>query len=341
MRSAPTALAPSYAHLTALTDERGIFEHAEYETPRTEHGYCVDDVARALILVSREPNQTSRLDGLAETYLAFLEAALTRDGRFHNRMSPEGVFTDVPDTGDWWGRAVWALGEVSAVAPSPAHRRRARRAFARAATPRSVNMRAMAFAGVGAASVLRGRPDDAGARALLGAAASSIGPGRGTRWPWPEDRLRYGNGVIPQVLLLAGAGLGRRDLLERGLELLRFLLNAESAGGHLSVTGVQGRGPGELGQQQFDQQPIEPAAIAEACASAFEVTADPAWLVGLEAAWGWFTGRNDVGVELYEPSAGAGFDGLQPAGRNANRGAESTIAALMTQQLARRYDVMD
>jgi len=40
-----TALAPSYLHLMALTDERGIFEHAEYDLARREHGYCVDDVA--------------------------------------------------------------------------------------------------------------------------------------------------------------------------------------------------------------------------------------------------------------------------------------------------------
>jgi hypothetical protein len=341
VKTAPGALHTTFAHLAALTDERGVFEHAEYDEPRVEHGYCVDDVARALIVVCREPAQSAQLGELAEIYLAFLESALAPDGRFHNRMSPQGEFTDAPSTGDWWGRAVWALGEASAAAQSAEHRQRAGRAFARASSQRSGHLRAMAFAGVGAAAVLRGRHGTAGARALLDAAASAVGPGRGTRWPWPEDRLRYGNGVIPQVLLAAGAVLGRRDHLERGLDLLRFLLAAESAGGHLSLAGVNGRGPGELGHRQFDQQPIEAAAIAEACACAFEVTADPAWLVGLESAWGWFVGRNDVGVSLYDAATGAGFDGLQPSGRNENRGAESTLAALATQQLARRYGVLD
>ena len=56
-----TTLAPSFAHLSALTDDRGVFEHAEFDRARREHGYCVDDVARALIVVSREPEQTPEL----------------------------------------------------------------------------------------------------------------------------------------------------------------------------------------------------------------------------------------------------------------------------------------
>lgn len=336
-----TTRAPFFAHLSALTDERGIFEHAEYDLPRHEHGYCVDDVARALIVVARESDQTPELARLAETYLTFLERALQPDGGFHNRMSASGAFTDEPGTGDWWGRGIWALGELYAHARSIAHRRRAGRAFALASTRRSADVRAMAFAGLGAAAVLRGGTANAAAWALLDAGASAVGAGRGDRWPWPEDRLRYANGVLPHVLLAAGAQLGRRDHLERGLELLRFLLSIESAGGHLSVAGTVGRGPGERGQQLFDQQPIEAATIAEACAQAFEVTADPTWLVGLESAWGWFAGRNDVGVTLFDPAVGAGYDGLHREGRNENRGAESTIAALATYQLARRFGVLD
>ncbi|GAA1975788.1 hypothetical protein [Microbacterium pumilum] len=42
------------AHLAALTDTNGVFEHAEFERPRTDHGYCLDDAARALIVAARE-----------------------------------------------------------------------------------------------------------------------------------------------------------------------------------------------------------------------------------------------------------------------------------------------
>ncbi len=336
-----TTPAPSFAHLGALTDDRGVFEHAEFDRARREHGYCVDDVARALIVVSREPDQTPELAELAETYLRFLEDALESDGRFHNRMAVSGALTDAPGTGDWWGRGIWALGEVYSLARSTDHRRRAARAFALASAPRSADLRAMAFAGLGAAAVLQSGGVNHSARALLEDASAAVGDARSAVWSWPEDRLRYANAALAQVMIVAGSQLGRRDHLERGLGMLRFLLTVETAGEHLSVTGTAGRGPDELGRRQFDQQPIEPAAIAEACACAFEVTADRAWLVGLRRSWGWFVGRNDVGVSLFDPSTGAGFDGLSAAGRNENRGAESTIAALTTYQLARRFGVLD
>jgi len=334
------APAPSYAHLAALTDHRGIFEHADHATPRRHHGYCVDDVARALILVVREPDQTPELHDLAEIYLTFLESALQADGRFHNRMSESGAFADAPGVGDWWGRGVWAFGHAASYAHDAGHRDRAAVGFDCAASARSPALRSMAFAGLGAAARLDGDSADARARALLEDAVEAVRDSPDPAWPWPEPRLRYANGALPDLLLGAGAALSRPDLVDRGLRMLRFLLDLESAGGHLSVAGVGGRGP-EENHPVFDQQPIEVAALGEACFRAFEITGDPAWLVGVESAWGWFAGRNDAGVAMFDETVGSGYDGLEPDGRNENRGAESTIAALMTYQLARRAGVLE
>ena len=309
-----TTPAPSFAHLGALTDDRGVFEHAEFDRARREHGYCVDDVARALIVVSREPDQTPELAELAETYLRFLEDALESDGRFHNRMAVSGALTDAPGTGDWWGRGIWALGELYSLARSTDHRRRAARAFALASAPRSADLRAMAFAGLGAAAVLQSGGVNHSARALLEDASAAVGDARSAVWSWPEDRLRYANAALAQVMIVAGSQLGRRDHLERGLGMLRFLLTVETAGEHLSVTGTAGRGPDELGRRQFDQQPIEPAAIAEACACAFEVTADRAWLVGLEALLGLVRRPQRCRGEPVRPINGGGLRRAQRCG---------------------------
>jgi hypothetical protein len=92
---------------------------------------------------------------------------------------------------------------------------------------------------------------------------------------------------------------------------------------------------------QFDQQPIEVAALADACARAFDITADPAWREGVASAWGWFLGDNDASTAMFDPASGAGFDGLEAGGRNENRGAESTLAALSTYQQARRLGVLE
>jgi hypothetical protein len=105
------------------------------------------------------------------------------------------------------------------------------------------------------------------------------------------------------------------------------------------VTGTAGRGPGETGPF-FDQQPIEVATIADASARAYALRGDARWLEGVRRAWGWFVGENDIGVPMFDPRSGAGFDGLEPGGRNENRGAESTLAALGTAQHARELGIL-
>jgi hypothetical protein len=101
--------------------------------------------------------------------------------------------------------------------------------------------------------------------------------------------------------------------------------NVDPAGG-----GVHGNT-----RTQFDQQPIEVAALADACVTAAAVTGDPAWNAVVALAIGWFLGDNDVGVSMRDPDTGGGYDGLTEHGPNLNQGAESTLALISTLQHAR------
>jgi hypothetical protein len=334
--AADTVLGPVFDHLERLTDRHGLFEHALHSVPRPEHGYCLDDVARGLVVVCREPDPGPAVRRLAALYLDFTLAALHADGSCHNRMRVGGAWSDRPGVGDWWGRALSGLGVAAVRAPSAAMRARALDGFRTAARRRSPHGRAMAFAALGAGELLIGRPGEQCARALLGDAADAVGAGAGDPdWPWPEPCLRYGNGAVAEALLLAGAALPDPVLLASGLRLLDFLLRIETREGHLSVTPVGGRGPGDAGRG-YDQQPIEVATLADACARAYAVTGDPRWLAGVRLAWAWFLGDNDSGTAMFDPRTGGGYDGLQPQGRNLNQGAESTLAMLSTAQHARR-----
>lgn len=342
--SGPAVIAPPlpYSHLVALTDAQGLFEHALLDRPRAEHGYCVDDVSRALVVVAQEPEQTDDTRRLTERYLRFLEGAVEADGSAHNRLSPEGEWTDEAGLGDWWGRSVWAAGVVAASAELPLTRRRALKLFLRLAQRRSPYLRAMTFAALGAAEVLIERPSSAAAAELLADAVPMllVGSGSDSAWPWPEERLRYANGCIPEALLAAGEALENPPLLDRGFAALEFLLEVESREGLLSVTGVAGRAPGDRDVALFDQQPIEVAAIAAACARALTLEEDPLWRDGLAACWAWFHGVNDSATPMVDPATGAGYDGLERHGRNENRGAESTIAALHTSLVVRRAHLL-
>lgn len=326
-----------FDHLYRMSDDRGLFEHARYGDPRPEHGYCLDDVARALVVVSREPCPSPKLQALARRYLAFTVSAVQPDGACHNRMNSVGQWTDRPAAGDWWGRALWGLGVAAVHAPTAAMRGRALLGFRTAARRRSSYPRAMAYAALGAGELLLARPDELAARRLLLDTVALLGGGAmDPAWPWPEPRLTYGNGTIVEALLVAGEALPDRVAQTRGLYLLQFLLGEETRDGHLSVTPVGGRGRADP-RPGFDQQPIEVAAIGAACARAYGSTDDLRWLDGLQMSWAWFLGDNDISTPMFEPGTGAGFDGLQRHGRNLNQGAESTLAALATAQLAEHF----
>ena len=327
---------PSFRHLLRLSDDTGVLEHARGAMPRRNHGYCVDDVARALLVVSREPAPPPEVAALAERCLAFLAHAQAPDGRFHNRLGYDRRFEDEPGTGDWWGRAMWGLGAASAANPTGWVRDEALASFGLGAQVRSPDPRGMAFAALGAAAVLGADPGHGSARRLLEDAVEAVGrPGPDPSWPWPEPRLTYGNAALAEALLAAGAALGDDRVVHDGLLLLDWLVATETSAGHLSLTPVGGWAPGEP-RPAFDQQPIEAAALADAAARAFSVTGADRWLdvVGLAAAW--FLGANDVGVPLFDPATAGGYDGLEAGGRNANQGAESTLAFLSTMQQARR-----
>jgi hypothetical protein len=322
----------SFRHLLRLTDDVGLFEHAEGTVPRQEHGYCVDDVARGLVAVCRAPAPAAELVALARRYLDFVVSAQAADGRFHNRLGYDRRWKDQPSAKDCWGRAVWGLGVAAASGPTPEVRTDALTAFERGVAVRSPWPHAMAFAALGAAAVLDVTPDHAEALSLLADTARVIGePPADEDWAWPLPRLTYANAALAEAVICAGAKLGDPLLLDRGLRMLAWLLDRESSRGHLSVTPVGGLLPGDTGPG-FDQQPIEAAAMADACRRAAAITGDERWLAGVQRCVQWFLGANDARISLLDQRSGGGCDGLSAATRNRNQGAESTIAAIWAMQ---------
>jgi hypothetical protein len=329
--------APCFDHLLAMTDDHGTFEHAELAEPRRWHGYCTDDMARVLVVAAREPRPDPEVRQLVERSLRFLRDAQDLDGRFHNRMNERGRWTDRRTLEDCWGRSIWGLGTAVAHAEQHWVRQVALVELERAARRRSPWPRAMAFAAIGAAEVLTVLPRHRAARALLtDAAAMLAGDHEDLEWAWPEPTMGYANAVVPEAMIAAGSLLGLPLLLRRGLDLLGWLLDHETIEAHLSVTPAGGSAPGAA-RPAFDQQPIEVAALADACARAAAADGgDPRWAEGVRRAVDWFLGDNDGGQLMWDPSTGGGYDGLERAGVNRNQGTESTLALLATLQHGRR-----
>ncbi|HUW77585.1 MAG TPA: hypothetical protein VMV52_02405 [Candidatus Nanopelagicaceae bacterium] len=325
----------TFDYLDRMSGKYGLFEHAKGTVRREEHGYCVDDNARLLVVASRESGNEVA-DRLGRLALSFVTEAQDTQGNVRNRMNSDGRWTDKATTEDSWGRSIWALGVAATQNSDSDIRKAAQSGFDRGVAQRSRWSRSMAFAALGAAEVVTEYPEHAAARALLTDTLDAVGEIQPGTWTWPEARLRYANGALAEAVIAAGAALASKHDLQRGLEMLAWLLETETPEGHLSVTGTKGRGPEDRGPQ-FDQQPIEVAAIADACWRAYAITGDDIWAGGVSAAANWFTGSNDVGLQMYDADSGGGFDGLQPKQVNLNQGAESTLALVTTMQRASSF----
>ena len=322
----------SFGHLTRLRAPYGIFEHALLDEPRPEHGMCVDDVARALVVTVREPSQSPALRGAATRYLDFLLAAVDEDGHLHNRRLLDGSWGDEATTDDHWGRAVWSFAVAAERSSDPVLSAAALEGARRAMRASTAWPRAIAYAAVGAGLLLDRLPVES--RRILHEARDLLpGPRPDPAWPWPAEALTYANAVLPEAMIVIGDRLADPVMRSDGLGLLTWLAEEQNRDGHLSLVPVGGRRRGDA-VPGYDQQPIEAACLAEASSTALLSTGDPYWSTVLDRCLRWFEGDNDAGVPVRDPATGAGFDGLGPSSVNQNRGAESTLAWLATAQLA-------
>jgi hypothetical protein len=150
-------------------------------------------------------------------------------------------------------------------------------------------------------------------------------------WHWFEESLTYDNALLPQALILSGRWNNDARIQEIGLRSLRWLVNVQRAPrGHFRPIGSNGfyRRGGD--RADFDQQPIEAWATVAACIDTFRSTEDSFWLNEARLAFEWFLGRNDLGLEIYDPGTGGCHDGLHSDRVNENQGAESTLAFLLS-----------
>jgi hypothetical protein len=328
---------PPFRHLIRITDRISLLEHTDGMMPQHQHGYCVDDAARGLMIMCREPSPRDELVTLARRYLYFLMQAQAPDGRFHSRLGYDRRWQDEAGTGDSWGLALWGLGTAAARGPLAAIRGDSLARFDCGARLRSEWPHAMAFASLGAAEVLSVLPGHSSALSLLAAAVDVIGePSDNPAWSWPAPRLSYANAAIAEAVIVAGWKLGDNRVLRKGLRMLDWLLASETRQGHLSVVPADGWGQGDQ-RPGFDQRPVEVAALADACMRAAVVTGETSWLNGVGLCVAWFLGDNDARIPMFNEHTGGGHDGLGPTGRNRNQGAQSTLSMVSVLQHGRHF----
>jgi glycosyltransferase involved in cell wall biosynthesis len=327
-------------HLRALTDDTGLLQHATFCVPRYGEGYCLDDNARALLLMARiaEAGTENRdaVRALATRYLAFVHAAFDPGrARFRNFLTYARAWPEVVGSEDSHGHAVQALGTVigrgtgpdTAVANELFH----------AALPATVDFtspRAWATTLLGIDEYLHAYEGDRRVEDVRTHLADRLHAAyartQSAEWPWFEAELTYANAQLPHALIASGARMGRADVVTAGVRSLAWLVDVQRGpDGRFAPIGTNGFATRGGDAAQFDQQPIEAATTVAACLEAERVTHDPQWAKHARSAFDWFLGQNHLDRWLYDPSTGGCRDGLHAERVNENQGAESTLAFLL------------
>lgn len=337
-------------HVQALTDDTGMVQHALYSIPRYDDGYCVDDNARALLLMAvleeTGSDDPRGVRTLASRYLAFLAHAFeTSTGQFRNFLSYSRCWSDGCGSEDSHARAVWALGAVAGRMDDGGRRALAVDLF-RAGAPaltRFTSPRAWAYGLLGIDEYLRVFPLDDGLEPLRedlsGRLLRLLQTTRREDWVWFEESLTYCNARLPQALLVSGDRMGRSDLTAAGLESLAWLVAQQTTpDGQFAGIGSNGFYVRGTARANFDQQPVEACATVSACLDAYRVTREARWLSHARSAFDWFLGGNHLNEWLFDPSTGGCRDGLHADRVNQNQGAEATLSFLLALHAMRSAD---
>ena len=346
---APAGSGAALAGVARLTDDTGMAQHSILAVPDRNHGYCIDDNARALMLMALAPEMdAAERARLSMVYAAFLQHGWNAEaGRFRNFMGFDRRWLEEVGSEDSNGRTLWALGVTAARHPDAAVARWAERLYDTVAPAMEsvTSPRALAFLILGALSRLEVSADHAPSQALLARHGAQlmalVEANRRPDWTWFEIMLAYDNARLPEALVRAGGWLEDSAMVEAGLGTLAWIgAKQRTERGHFRPVGTASFGLAHAEPAAYDQQPLDAWAMIDACAAAAAIDPDPRWVALAERAYRWFLGDNDLGLSMLAPVTGECFDGLNPVGVNLNHGAESVLAWHLARAAKMRMDAV-
>ncbi|HEY1021769.1 MAG TPA: hypothetical protein VGE06_05625, partial [Flavisolibacter sp.] len=325
-------------HIKRMTDDTGIIQHAKFGIPNLKEGYCLDDNARALLLVLMAYKQKKHPLALEllPVYLSYIHYMQNVDGTFRNFLSFSRNFLDDIGSEDSFGRAIWSLGFLMANAPNDAYYQSGREIFFEAAPnfEKLASIRSMANTMIGISYYLKSNAQDEAMTGRLRQMAYRLvheyTQHKTENWHWFESLLAYDNAMLPLSLLHAAGILKEEAIADVALESMHFLASITLKDGFLSVVGNERWYVKNGTQSKFAQQPIDALAMVLMFHEAYHLTKDKGYLNQLFTSFMWFLGENDLRMNLYDFETKGCCDGLESYGVNRNQGAESTLAYLIS-----------
>jgi hypothetical protein len=333
---------------------------------------CVDDVSRAVVLLSNCHNDSCSKSRkvILEKMVDFLLYMQSDSGYFYNFIWHDGSINKTYQTSlarpDWWSwRSFWALEEFAAL--SAKNEKKIDEAISKLAekifadlltTDRTIGE----IEGIRLPTWLPGkaasdqaadlmlalekyyrRTNDSRALELIKQLAEGIlvmQAGDSLNFPfgaflsWNNTWHAYGN-CQAYALLRAGVLLNNTNFIDKALVEVDNFYPWLIKNGYMNYFTIK-KADGKYkitDQEKFPQIAYGIRPVVYACAEAYRVTGKEKYLGMAKQAAGWLAGNNPAGKVMWDPASGRCFDGIISNEKvNLNSGAESTIEALLTLQ---------
>jgi hypothetical protein len=326
-------------HIKKLTTDFGMIQFSKLDAPDLHSGYTLDDNARALIALCKHYKTSSdeRDLSLIKTYYEFIQFCFQDNQKFLNYVNENKEFTyqnNAENLEDSNGRAIWALGmlvSMKDILPENFC------VHAEATLKNALihleeihSTRAMAF-------IIKGlyMQNNEESQFLLNTLAKRMVEmykhEKTDNWFWFEDRMTYGNSVLPEALLCAYLSTNREEFKWIAKESFDFLLSKIFLNDQIKPISNKGwllrDKPAEM--VIGGEQPIDVAYTIMALELFYDVFQDESYKQKANIAFAWFMGQNHLSQIVYNPCSGGCYDGVEELNVNLNQGAESTVSYLL------------
>lgn len=323
---------PKIKYLQALTDDFGIIQHAKFDVPDMRFGYSLDDEARGLLACTHYLDVYEDKDGeverLLNVYLNFMQSAIDKDGVIHNFLDKKRKHLDEIASPHSRARGFWALASLAnskKVKP---------KILAKAKQLLDIYEKSIENSGVKQASFnLMGYCELKNKKKAREIASYIIDEfeknSKDSDWQWFEDKLTWGNPIVPYALVKAYRLLKDERIMKVAQKSINFLEKNYHEDSIPSPVGQDGWYFKGKKRARFDQQPIEAADMVLMYNELFSFEGEKKYRDKAIAWMGWYFGNNVKEAVVYDNITGAVYDGITRNGINENRGAESIVTYLM------------
>ena len=210
-------------------------------------------------------------------------------------------------------RMLWALGVIAGCGQNSGQVALAKKLFhdALPALGSFSDSRAIAFPILGIQAYLRRNDNDRQVRSLVKALGNRLQNRfrqfASKDWQWHEAVLTYDNARLPEALMACGRVTNDDDMVKTGIDVLEWLrdIQLDPSGGWFAPVGNQGWFPKSGSKAQYDQQPLEAAAMIGASIEAYECTQREEWIQLASTCFNWYLGKNDQQINLCDHASTA------------------------------------